>query len=213
MARNGFEMVRYADDFVVLCGSQEQAQEALEQISQWVEENGLTLHPSKTRLVDASQRGGFDFLGYHFERGKKWPRKKSLDKLKDTIRSKTRRTRGRNMKAICEDLNRTLRGWFGYFKHSDAARAREPSMATCADDCAASSDTGANEKAELAKAIINDGPIAYFSAVGLYLLKTSAHCGMPIFLKVNHQLESRMREIRQSGSEGGAKPSLSLPLF
>ena len=59
-----------------------------------------------------------DFLGYHFERGMKWPRKKSMDKLKDTIRNKTRRTDGRSLKTICEDLNRTLRGWFGYFKHS-----------------------------------------------------------------------------------------------
>ena len=47
---------------------------------------------------------------------------------------------------------------------------------------------------------------------GLVLLKTSTHCGMPIFLKVNHQLESRMRENRKSGSEGGANPGLSLPL-
>jgi RNA-directed DNA polymerase len=118
MAEGGFEMVRYADDFIVLCRSQEQAQEALERVRRWVEDNGLTLHPSKTRLVNASQAGGFDFLGYHFERGMKWPRKKSMDKLKDTIRAKTRRTDGRSLKAICEDLNRTLRGWFGYFKHS-----------------------------------------------------------------------------------------------
>ena len=118
MTREGFEMVRYADDFVVLCRSQEEAQKALAQISQWIEENGLKLHPTKTRLVDASQRGGFDFLGYHFERGKKWPRKKSLDKLKDAVRSKTRRNNGRSMKAVCEDLNLTLKGWFGYFKHS-----------------------------------------------------------------------------------------------
>ena len=111
-------MVRYADDFIVLCRSQEQAQEALERVRRWVEDNGLTLHPTKTRLVNASQAGGFDFLGYHFERGMKWPRKKSMDKLKDTIRTKTRRTDGRSLKAICEDLNRTLRGWFGYFKHS-----------------------------------------------------------------------------------------------
>ena len=118
MARKGFEMVRYADDFVVLCSSQEEAQKALEQISQWVEENGLKLHPTKTRLVDASQRGGFDFLGYHFERAKKWPRKKSLNKLKEAIRRKTRRNNGRSMKAICEDLNLTMKGWFEYFKHS-----------------------------------------------------------------------------------------------
>jgi DNA-binding NtrC family response regulator len=67
LARNGFGMVRYADDFVVLCRSQEEAQKTLEQIKQWVEKSGLKLHPSKTRIVDASQRGGFDFLGYHFE--------------------------------------------------------------------------------------------------------------------------------------------------
>src|SRR6202043_4001698 len=71
MARKGFEMVRYADDFVVLCASQQEAQKAMEEISHWVVENGLKLHPTKTRIVDASQRGGFDFLGYHFERGKK----------------------------------------------------------------------------------------------------------------------------------------------
>jgi len=120
MARRGFEMVRYADDFIVLCRTQEQAQEALERVKRWVEANGLKLHPIKTRLVDASLAGGFDFLGYHFERGMKWPRKKSMDKLKDTIRKKTRRTEGRSMRAICEDLSRTLRGWYEYFKHSKA---------------------------------------------------------------------------------------------
>jgi RNA-directed DNA polymerase len=120
MARSGFEMVRYADDFIVLCRNQQEAQEALEQVEHWVEENGLKLHPIKTRLVDASLAGGFDFLGYHFERGMKWPRKKSMDKLKETIRQKTRRTDGRSMRTICEDLSRTLRGWFGYFKHGKA---------------------------------------------------------------------------------------------
>jgi len=118
MARKGYQMVRYADDFIVLCRSQEEAQEVLELIKSWVEENGLRLHPTKTRLVDASLAGGFDFLGYHFERGMKWPRKKSMDKLKESIRSKTRRTEGCSMQMICKDLNRTLRGWFEYFKHS-----------------------------------------------------------------------------------------------
>jgi RNA-directed DNA polymerase len=120
MARSGLEMVRYADDFIVLCRSQEQAQQALELVRRWVEENGLSLHPNKTRLVDTSQAGGFDFLGYHFERGMKWPRRKSLNKLKDTIRRKSRRTEGRSMRVICEDLNGSLRGWFEYFKHSKA---------------------------------------------------------------------------------------------
>jgi len=118
MAGGGFEMVRYADDFVVLCQSKEEAQKALEKIAVFIESNGLKLHPEKTRIVDASQRGGFDFLGYHFERGMKWPRKKSMDKIKDTIRSKTRRTSGESMSKICKELNKTLVGWFGYFKYS-----------------------------------------------------------------------------------------------
>ena len=70
--------------------------------------------------MEASQPGGFDFLGYHFERGMKWPRKKSMDRFKDTVRQKTRRHQGRSMERICKDLNRTLRGWFEYFKHSKA---------------------------------------------------------------------------------------------
>ena len=118
MARAGLEMVRYADDYVVLCHSREQALQALEKIQEFANANGLTLHPEKTQIVDASQPGGFDFLGYHFERGMKWPRKKSLTKLKEVLRAKTRRTEGRSIKAICEDLNGLLHGWFEYFKHS-----------------------------------------------------------------------------------------------
>jgi RNA-directed DNA polymerase len=118
MARAGLEMVRYADDYVVLCRSQEQARQALEKIQEFAKANGLTLHPEKTQIVDASQPGGFDFLGYHFERGMKWPRKKSMAKLKEALRAKTRRTDGRSMKAICHDLKGLLHGWFEYFKHS-----------------------------------------------------------------------------------------------
>jgi len=120
MAQQGWEMVRYADDFVILCESKEQAERALEEVRQWVEKMGLVLHPTKTRIVDASQRGGFDFLGYHFERGYRWPRKKSLDKFKDAIREKTGRTRPGSMAQIVEEVNRTLRGWMAYFKHSIA---------------------------------------------------------------------------------------------
>jgi len=120
MAQRGWEMVRYADDFIILCESQEQAEQALAQVRQWVEEAGLVLHPTKTRLVDASQAGGFDFLGYHFERGHRWPRQKSLEKFKEAIRQKTGRLRPDSMPEIVEDINRTLRGWMGYFKHSIA---------------------------------------------------------------------------------------------
>jgi RNA-directed DNA polymerase len=118
MAAKGYEMTRYADDFVVQCRSQAEAQAALETIGQWVKDNGLTLHPTKTRIVDATQKGGFDFLGYHFERGMKWPRQKSLDKFKDSVRNKTRRTQGQSLGQIIAELNPVLRGWFEYFKHS-----------------------------------------------------------------------------------------------
>lgn len=118
MADDGFQMVRYADDFVVLCRSREEAEEALAKIEDWVNRAGLALHPQKTCVVDASQPGGFDFLGYHFERGYKWPRPKSLKKLKDTVREQTRRTHGHSLETIILRLNRTLEGWFGYFRYS-----------------------------------------------------------------------------------------------
>jgi RNA-directed DNA polymerase len=118
MAQQGKEMVRYADDFVILCASQAEAQEVLEQLRQWTGAAGLTLHPDKTRIVDASQRGGLDFLGYHFERGHRWPRDKSRTKFRDTIRQKTGRRDPRPLSQIIADVNRTLRGWFNYFQHS-----------------------------------------------------------------------------------------------
>lgn len=118
MEQRGIEMVRYADDFVILSRSQAEAETAMELVQQWTAAAGLQLHPEKTRIVDAIQEGGFDFLGYHFERHMKWPRKKSLKKLKDAIRAKTKRTNGFSLQTIIEDVNRTSRGWFEYFKHS-----------------------------------------------------------------------------------------------
>ncbi|MBI5385320.1 MAG: group II intron reverse transcriptase/maturase, partial [Verrucomicrobia bacterium] len=120
MAQAGDEMVRYADDFVILCRTEAEARAALAAVTAWVAEAGLTLHPDQTRVVDARQRGGFDFLGYHFERGLKWPRKKSLMKLKDALRAKTARLAGRSLDEIVPDVNRTLRGWYQYFQHSKA---------------------------------------------------------------------------------------------
>jgi RNA-directed DNA polymerase len=122
MASGGFEMVRYADDFVILCRSQAEAEQALSQMRQWCEAEGLVVHPIKTKIVDVGQEG-FDFLGYHFATTRQgnlrcWPREKSLDKFKDTVRAKTKRNNGHALRVIIDDLNRSLRGWFGYFKHS-----------------------------------------------------------------------------------------------
>lgn len=119
MAAAGFEMIRYADDSVVLCRSEAEARKALELLSKLIAERGLTLHPEKTKVVNMGLVGeGFDFLGYHFERGRRWPRSKSMRKLKEAVRSKTKRSNGRSLPEIIEDVNRTLRGWFEYFKHS-----------------------------------------------------------------------------------------------
>jgi hypothetical protein len=83
-------------------------------VGRWTAEAGLTLHPDKTRIVDATLRGGFDFLGCHFERGYRWPRVKSVRKLKDTLRPKTCRSNGRSLDTIIADVNSTFRGWFGF---------------------------------------------------------------------------------------------------
>ena len=116
MAKSGFEMIRYADDFVLLCRIGAEAEEALAIVKVWVAEAGLQLHPEKTCILTHEE--GFDFLGYHFERGKRWPREKSIKKVKDVIRAKTRRSNGHSLDYIIWDVNRTLRGWYPYYKHS-----------------------------------------------------------------------------------------------
>lgn len=127
MAGLGFEMVRYADDMVVLCRTQEEAQTALEKFREWMAGAGLTLHPDKTRTVDMNLADRyFDFLGYQFKRSRRGKimrlvRPKSLRKLRESIKPRTRRNNGKSMEAIVADLNRTLPGWFGYFKYVKAS--------------------------------------------------------------------------------------------
>ena len=119
MAARDLSMVRYADDFVVLCDSMEKAQEALALILAFADENGLTLHPAKTHIGDCRIKGqGFEFLGYRFETGHRFVRKKSLLRLRDRIRAKTKRTSGQSLARTIAALNPTLKGWFGYFKHA-----------------------------------------------------------------------------------------------
>lgn len=116
-AQTGLRMVRYADDFVILCRTAEEARAALEVVRAWVTENGLTLHPTKTKIVDANL-DGFDFLGYHFQGTNHWARQKSLQKLRGTLRPLTKRTNGQPLQYVIARVNQTLRGWFVYFQHS-----------------------------------------------------------------------------------------------
>ena len=115
----GYKMVRYADDFVVLCQSAHEAQQALAEVQQWVSENGLELNLDKTHIGDCLQKGqGFEFLGYRFEAGRRLVRKKSLVKLKDAIRQRTGRTRSGKISNIVAELSQVLRGWYAYFRHA-----------------------------------------------------------------------------------------------
>jgi RNA-directed DNA polymerase len=130
MEQAGLLMVRYADDLVILCETQAQAEDAYQRLKAWVEAEGLSLNPEKTRIVNMNEEGaGFDFLGYHFghtRKGKlsRWPRAKSLKKLKDKIRSLTHRANGKSLEETIKRINGINRGWYGYFKHSTATTFR-----------------------------------------------------------------------------------------
>ena len=116
MAGQGRKMIRYADDFVILCRTEAEAREALAEVQAWMSAAGLTLHPDKTRVVDATLKGGFEFLGWHFERGYRWPREKSQERFKDAIRRQTGRSDGRSLGVIIQSVNRRVRGWGNYFR-------------------------------------------------------------------------------------------------
>ena len=116
MADLGYQMVRYADDFVILCRTQEEAEAALALVRDWVESNGLTLHPEKTHIVD-SRKTSFSFLGYSFRGKLRFPREKSHRKLVDRIREMTPRSSGDSMETMIQEINSSFQGWFNYFRH------------------------------------------------------------------------------------------------
>ena len=127
MSRNGYEMVRYADDMVILCHSAEAAGTAMAALREWSAQAGLELHPQKTRVVDMGEPGShFDFLGYRFWRSKtsgrmkRFIRPKSLKKFREAIKPLVRRTSGQSMKAIAQRLRPRLEGYYNYFKHVSA---------------------------------------------------------------------------------------------
>jgi RNA-directed DNA polymerase len=206
MAAQGFAMVRYADDFVILCKSQAEAEQALAIVRQWCEAEGLTLHPTKTRIVDV-RTTAFDFLGYHFvttRRGRltRWPRKKSMQKLRDSLRAKTKRTDGRSLREIVRDVNQTLRGWFAYFQHSyyttfsDVDGWVRMRLRSILRKRAGRSGCGRGRDHQR-------WPNASFAKQGLYSLDRAYDLACQSPSGSDHRLESRMREIRPSGSEGG----------
>jgi len=116
IAERGFQMVRYADDFVILCRTPEEAEAALAEIRMWVEAAGLTLHPEKTHIVD-SRKESFAFLGYAFRGKLRFPRAKSHRKFTDRLRELTPRKSGESLECTIVRINRSTQGWFNYFRH------------------------------------------------------------------------------------------------
>lgn len=130
------DLVRYADDFVVVCRTRRQADEALMRVREILARMGLELHPEKTRVVELSVRGdGFDFLGCHLRivrshfKGKtylfRWPRTKAMNAVRERVRDVTnwrRWTRMRDIREVIAELNPILRGWGNYFRTGNASR-------------------------------------------------------------------------------------------
>jgi RNA-directed DNA polymerase len=133
------ELVRYADDGVVLCRSAAQAQAALEAVGETLASLGLGLHPDKTKVVDLRQgREGLDFLGCHFHArmsGRlherygivryylhRWPAQQAMKRLRAKVRDRTGRNRaGADIREVIADINPLLRGWGNYFRTGNAA--------------------------------------------------------------------------------------------
>jgi RNA-directed DNA polymerase len=139
-ARGVGELVRYADDGVVLCCDERQAGAALEAVREILASLGLELHPEKTRVVDLREgREGLDFLGCHFRARmsgrlweqrrvvryylQRWPSQAAMKRLREKIRHRTGRHRVgvRDIRFVIEELNPLLRGWGNYFRTGNAA--------------------------------------------------------------------------------------------
>ena len=120
---NHYQIIRYADDSVVLCKTVAEAEAALTALRETLSALKLELHPNKTRIVNMQGDGEqFEFLGYRFKskdgKTKRYPRDKSVDKLKSRIRQLTPRRSGRSLKEVIARVNMSTKGWFEYFKHS-----------------------------------------------------------------------------------------------
>ena len=113
----GYALVRYADDMVILCQSREEAEAAMKLLGEYLTALGLQLHPDKTCIAHLMIRPGFQFLGYVFYDRFRDPRPSSQDKLRTSLRGKTRLTDGQSLSKIIERLNASLRGWFAYFQY------------------------------------------------------------------------------------------------
>ncbi|MBI5133708.1 MAG: group II intron reverse transcriptase/maturase [Thaumarchaeota archaeon] len=116
MTALGFKLVRYADDFVIMCKTEEEANRALKTVKQILAEMKLRVKVSKTRIVQSSKEEGTEFLGFKIFKEHKVPRKGAVMKFKDKVRAITRRQQPTNVKQVIRRLNPVIRGWGNYFK-------------------------------------------------------------------------------------------------
>ncbi|WP_221468362.1 group II intron reverse transcriptase/maturase [Saccharopolyspora phatthalungensis] len=132
MERAGFQVTRYADDWLAVCRTREEAERALASACAVLEELGLRIHPEKTRIVHVSQ--GFEFLGYKIGLGKGLrfkqggiglyaiPRQQSIDRFKDKVRALTRRRIAVPLEELIDMLNPVIRGWGMYYRRANVRR-------------------------------------------------------------------------------------------
>jgi RNA-directed DNA polymerase len=118
LEKRGAAWVRYADDVVALCQSREEAEQVLETIRETLSGLGLRLSLEKTRIVHLEE--GFEYLGWHYQGQQRWPRKKSVDKLRHRLRAMTRRGRPGSLQSICAELAPIQQGWFNFFRSGNS---------------------------------------------------------------------------------------------
>ena len=193
VVRRGWQMVRFADDFVILCRTAEEAREALTVVTAWTAEAGLRLHPEKTRLADLNIDGEeFTFLGYRFTR--KWHAvgKKARERIRERVRELTPRNFGNSLKVAVERLNTVLRGWYQYYQHARPTafvrvdkfvRARLRAILWRREKRKGYPPPEANRR----------WPIAFFQELGLLSLAATREAQVAARLAVNLRLESRVR--------------------
>ena len=169
-----YRLVRYADDFVLLCRTREEADTALKELQAWVAEHGLTLHPEKTHVGNCELPGeGFEFLGYRFEAGRRTVRRKSRRNFRERIRDLTPRTSGVSLRTVVRRLNPVLRGWFAYFQHAVRTTFR------CEDGFIRRRLRSMLRKharrpgAGICHADHRRWPVSFFAAMGLFSLETA----------------------------------------
>lgn len=119
MTATGYSLVRYADDWVIMCRTRAEAEGALDAAKTWMQSAKLTLHPEKTRIVDLTEpKASFEFLGYKLTITGAYPSNRSSKRLKDKLKPLTRRTNGLSMEVTVKQINQKLRGWYEYFKNA-----------------------------------------------------------------------------------------------